>query len=160
MSIKKRQPLFHLFQPKLTRGQLLEHKVTLLDFGKFADRIFKMEPHVIFVSVVDNRNTVIAHEIRTGASLHYPSDYIRSFVQVAPVMIMGALEKLKPALGVVESVTVRYEQRLLLFTRCYDMVVVLGLDPSTPTLFADSTTELVRKMAVESEEEPIVVNQQ
>jgi hypothetical protein len=70
---------------------------------------------------------------------------------IAPGIIMGALEKLKPALGQITSVTVRYEKRVLLFSRCEDMIVVLGLEESVPTPFADQMGELIRRVAKESE---------
>ena len=40
---------------------------------------------------------------------------------------------LKPALGLISSITVLYKNRLLLFIRFEDMIVVLGLESSVPT---------------------------
>jgi len=123
-----------------------------LDVQKFTKGILEDEPKVLFVALVESRaDTVLANEIRKGASLYYPAQYLHDFVMIAPAIVIGALEKLKPALGAITSVTVRYERRVLLFSRCEDMVVVLGFEESVPTPFADRMAELIRRVARESE---------
>jgi len=123
-----------------------------LDVQKFANRVLEQEPKVIFVAVVDTRSdTVLVSEMRKGASLYYPSQYVHDFIMIAPTIVIGALERLKPALGAITSVTVRYEKRILLFSRHADMIVVLGFEESVPTPFSDSMAELIRKVVKESE---------
>ena len=121
-----------------------------MDFKKFAENIFKREPRVVFVSIVDNRYTVLANEMRKGATLYYTPEFIRNFVQLVPLIVMDALEKLKLALGPISSVTVRYEKRVLLFSRYEDMIVVLGLEPSVPTPLPDSMAKLIEETAKQS----------
>ena len=59
---------------------------------------------------------------------------------------------LKPALGLIPLVTVRYKNRLVLFIRFEDMIVVLGLESSVPTPLPDLMTNLIRETANESNE--------
>jgi len=123
-----------------------------LNAQKFTQKILEIEPKVLYVAVVDSRaGTVLANEIRKGASLYYPAQYIHDFVMISPALVIGALEKLKPALGRIASVMVRYEKRVLLFSQHDDMIVVLGFEETIPTPFTNSMTELIRKVAQESE---------
>jgi hypothetical protein len=123
-----------------------------LNAQKFAMSILEQEPKVLFVAVVESRaDTVLASEMRKGASLYYPAQYIHDFVMIAPALVMGALEKLQPALGAITSVMVRYERRVLLFSRIDDLIAVLGFEESISTPFADQMAELIRRVAKESE---------
>jgi hypothetical protein len=120
---------------------------------KFVGKIFEREPHVIFVAVIGENDNVLRSdiEVREGALLYYPKLYVREFVHLAPVIIMGTLEKLKPALGAISSMLVRYEKRVLLFSRCEDMIIVFGLDQNIPTPFSDSMRILIAQAAKESQ---------
>ena len=115
--------------------------------------MFKREPHVLFVAVVDSRYNVLSNDVmvRDGVSLYYPKQYVHDFVQIAPIIIVDALEKLKSALGPISSVIVRYAKRVLLFSRYEDMIVVLGLDSSVPTPFSDSMAKSIAEVAEASE---------
>jgi len=104
------------------------------------------------VGVVESRaDTVLANRIRQGASLYYPLQYMRDFLMIGPALAIGALEKLKPALGAISAVTVRYERRILLLSRYEDMIVILGFEETMPTPFSDSMTKLIQEAAKESE---------
>jgi hypothetical protein len=121
-----------------------------LDAQKLVKRILDVEPSVLLVAVADGRSdTVIAEGFREGAHFYYPKEYIHNFMMVVPVIVMGSLERLKPGLGVVTSVTIRYEKRVFLFSGCEDMIVVLGFDVSVDTPFADSMSKLIRTIAKE-----------
>ena len=111
----------------------------------------EQETQIVFVAVVDNRYTVLINKFREGSTLYYSPEYIRNFVQITPVIIVDALEKLKLMLGSISTVVIRYEKRVLLFSRYEDMIIVLGFDPSIPTPFPDSMARLIRKVASESE---------
>lgn len=123
-----------------------------MDVQKFAEIILEHEPKIIFVGVVESRaDTVLANRIRQGASLYYPLQYMRDFLMIGPALAIGALEKLKPALGAISAVTVRYERRILLLSRYEDMIVILGFEETMPTPFSDSMTKLIQEAAKESE---------
>ena len=120
---------------------------------KFVARIFEGEQHVVFVAVVGAKDDTLRNDIdvREGVSLYYPKQYIREFVHMTPLIIIGALEKLKPALGEISSILVRYEKRVLLFSRYEDMIVVLRLDARIPTPVPDSIAKLVAQAGKESQ---------
>jgi hypothetical protein len=124
-----------------------------LDVEKFVQAMFVREQQVLFVAVVDSRYNLLTNDVnvRNGVSLYYPKQYVRDFVHTAPMIVVDALEKLKPALGPISSVTVRYEKRVILFSRHEDMIVVLGLDSSVPTPFSDSMAKLIAEVAKASE---------
>jgi hypothetical protein len=122
-----------------------------LDFRKFAEGIFDRESKVIYVGVVDSKYTVIASEIRKGVRTINTPEYIRNFVQITPVIIVDALEKLQLALGRISSVVIRYEKRVLLFSRYEDMIVVLGFEVNVPTRFAHSMAKLIADVAKQSD---------
>ena len=133
--------------------QATKQLVLGFECAEVREKIFEREPQVVFVGMVGESDNVLRGdiEVREGVSLYYPKQYVREFVHLAPIMIMGTLEKLKPPLGQISSVLVRYEKRVLLFSHCEDMIVVIGLDASVPTPLPDSMTKLIAQAAEESQ---------
>jgi hypothetical protein len=63
-----------------------------------------------------------------------------------PPIIVDAVEKLKPILGEMQGVSVRYEKALLNFYRAGDLVVVISFGPEVLTLFLTKITKEFEEM--------------
>ena len=124
-----------------------------MNFKRFAELMMKHDLEVLFVGIVDDQCNVLATEMRKGSHLYSSPEHIHAFIELAPTIVMGALERMKPALGAVTAVVVRYEKRVLLFSRCEDLVVVLGFDPTVATPLAEKVGLILRRVAKESEEQ-------
>jgi len=121
-----------------------------LDFSKFVHQILEREKNVIFVVVVNNQYKLLASEIRKDARTYLEAQAIRNFAQITPPIVLDSLERLEPLLGPISAVVVRYQKRVLLFSRLEDMAVILGLDPAVPTPLPDRMAEAIDQIAKQS----------
>jgi hypothetical protein len=118
-----------------------------LDVEKFAEEAFKKDSRIRYVGIVDRQYHVLVSKMRPGVASVTPDDTDRNFVQIIPPIIVDAVEKFSPLLGVVESVTVRYEKLFLVFFAKGDYVIVLSFDPNVQRPFMTSLTEWVQSLA-------------
>jgi len=65
----------------------------------------------------------------------------RNFTQIMPPIIVDAVEKMQPMLGKLNSVTIRYENVLLVFFRMQGLVVVFSFDPDVSTPFINTLSD-------------------
>jgi len=114
---------------------------------KFAEEAFKKDSRIRYVGIVDRQYHVLVSKMRPGVASVTPDDTDRNFVQIIPPIIVDAVEKFSPLLGVVESVTVRYEKLFLVFFAKGDYVIVLSFDPNVQRPFMTSLTEWVQSLA-------------
>jgi hypothetical protein len=122
-----------------------------LDYAKFIERLFEREPRLIYVGVANSMYKVVASEIRNDATTYLTHQALQNFVQITPIIIVDALERLQPLLGKISSILVRYEKRVLLFSRFEENVIVLGFEPSVPTPFPIDMSKMIKEAANESQ---------
>jgi hypothetical protein len=120
-----------------------------LDFDKFIERLLMHEPRLVYVGVANNQYKLVASKIRKDATTYLTHQALQNFVQITPIIIVDALERLQPLLGGISSILVRYEKRVLLFSRFEENVIVLGFEPSVPTPFPIEISKLIKKVANE-----------
>lgn len=113
----------------------------------FADEAFKKDSRVRYVGIVDRQFHVLVSKMRSGVASVTPDDTDRNFVQIIPPIILDAVEKFSPLLGVVESVTVRYEKLFLVFFAKGEYVIVLSFNPDVQRPFMSALTEWVQSLA-------------
>ena len=118
-----------------------------MDVETFAEEAFKKDSRIRYVGIVDRQYHVLVSKMRPGVASLTPDDATRNFVQIIPPIIVDAVEKFSPLLGVVESVTVRYEKLFLVFFAKGDYVIVLSFDPNVQRPFMTSLTEWVQSLA-------------
>jgi hypothetical protein len=113
----------------------------------FAEEAFKKDNRIRYVGIVDRQYHVRFSKMRPGVASITPDDSDRNFVQIIPPIIVDAVEKFSPLLGVVESVTVRYEKVFLVFFAKGDYVIVLSFNPDVQRPFMSALTEWVQSLA-------------
>ena len=128
----------HIFQDGFGR--------LLLDFGKFIERLFVREPRLVYVGVANKQYKLVAFDIRKDVTTYLTPQALQNFVQVTPIIIVDALERLQPLLGEISSILVRYEKRVLLLSRFDDNVIVLGFEPSVPTPFPVEIAKMIKEV--------------
>lgn len=99
------------------------------------------------MGIVDRQFHVLVSKMRPGVPSVTRDDSDRNFVQIIPPIIIDAVEKFSPLLGVVESVTVRYEKVFLVFFAKGDYVIVLSFNPDVQRPFMSGLTEWVQSLA-------------
>lgn len=113
----------------------------------FAEEAFKKDSRIRYVGIVDRQFHVLVSKMRPGVASVTPDESDRNFVQIIPPIIVDAVEKFSPLLGVVESVTVRYEKVFLVFFAKGDYVIVLSFNPDVQRPFMSTLTEWVQSLA-------------
>jgi hypothetical protein len=108
------------------------------------------EPQLVYAGVANNRYKLVAFEIRKDVTTYLTPQALQNFVQITPIIIVDALERLQPLLGEISSILVRYEKRVLLLSRFDDNVIVLGFEPSVPTPFPIEIAKMIKEVANES----------
>ena len=122
-----------------------------MNFAKFIERLFVREPRLVYVGVANSMYKVVASEVRKDATTYLTPQAFQNFVQITPIIIVDALERLQPLLGKISSILIRYEKRVLLFNRFEENVIVLGFEPSVPTPFPDEIARMIREVVNESQ---------
>ena len=84
--------------------------------------------------------------MREGVESAVPSEDQHNLVQLMPLIIIDAAEKLQRVLGSLESVTVRYEKLLFAFFRVKKVIVVLSYNPDVTTPFISASSDLMQTL--------------
>ncbi|HMK82114.1 MAG TPA: hypothetical protein VK503_00190 [Candidatus Bathyarchaeia archaeon] len=71
-------------------------------------------------------------------------DVLRNLMTISPRLVIEELEKLEPVVGKINSVLVRFEKRVLVFSRLNDYVVIVGFDTDVPTPFPEYVAGLIK----------------
>lgn len=71
----------------------------------------------------------------------------RHWLQVVPNILIDCAEKLSSQLGLVESVTIRYEKLFLVFFRLESLTVVLSFEPTIVRPILSALSELMRTLS-------------
>jgi len=110
-----------------------------LDVEKFADEVLKSDARIQFVGIMNDELQVLVSKAREGVQRY---DYL----QVGPNILVDAAEKLSPALGCVESVTIRYEKLFMVFFRLEKHTIVLTFDPTIARPFMSALSKSMRTL--------------
>ncbi|HYW00479.1 MAG TPA: hypothetical protein VE862_03360 [Candidatus Acidoferrum sp.] len=116
----------------------------MLDVDKFAEEAFRRDNRIRYVGIVDNEHHVLLSKMRDGIESVFTSEDRHNYVQVMPLIIIDAAEKLQRVLGNLESVTVRYEKLLFAFFRVKRVIVLLSYNPDVTTPFISASSDLIR----------------
>ena len=118
-----------------------------MDVDKFAEEAFRNEPRIRYVGILDNELHVLVSRMRAGIQNLTADGLDHNWLQVAPNILIDVAEKLSPALGRVESVTMRYEKVLVVIFRLEGFTVVLSFEPTVVRPFMSALGELMQTLA-------------
>ena len=117
-----------------------------MDVDKFAEEAFRRDNRIRYVGIVDNEHHVLLSKMREGIESVFTSEDRHNYVQVMPLILIDAAEKLQRVLGNLESVTVRYEKLLFAFFRVRKVIVLLSYNPDVTTPFISASSDLIRML--------------
>lgn len=107
--------------------------------------MFKSEPQIRYIAIVDTNYRVITSKQRDGVPSFASDETIRNFMSIVPHIIIESVEKLAPFLGEVGGVTAHYANCLVIFYKVGDLIVVISFQPNVETPFYDRVTESFRQ---------------
>lgn len=106
-----------------------------MDFDKIADEVFKIDPNLRFISIVDRDDRVLLAKMRERISPVNVGQRDEDLASTYPPLIMRAVERLQPNLGNARAVSIRYDKILLTLCRVSDLLVVVSYNPAIETPF-------------------------
>jgi hypothetical protein len=120
---------------------------TKLNLDEFANALALSESRIVFIGIVDSSFKLKYSNFRVGAKLYANQEVLRNLMTIAPRLVIDELEKLEPVVGKINSVLVRFEKRVLVFSRLNNYVVVVGFDTEVPTPFPEYIAGLIKTAA-------------
>ena len=113
--------------------------------------LFQLHPKIRMGAMVDEKGEVYFLKMRPGVKSLAPEEENRAFLQINPLVVFGACERLSQWGGAVTSVTVRYEKVLMYLARLKGRFLMLTVekDEALETIpeIARSIESLIRKLA-------------
>ncbi len=119
----------------------------LLDVEAFVEAMFKAEPGIRYITIVDSEYRILISKQREGVPSFTPEDIERNFFSIIPQIIVEAVEKQSPFLGKLSGITAHYEKVTMLFFRTGDHIVILSFERNQPTPFFDKVRESFAKFS-------------
>jgi len=120
-----------------------------LDVEKFADTVLMSDARIRYVGIVDNSLHVLASKMREGVKRLTSEASDHNYLQIAPNILIDTAEKLSPSLGLVESVTIRYEKLFMVFFRLENFTVVLSFEPTIVRPFMSALSSSMQTLAAQ-----------
>jgi ribosomal protein S27AE len=114
---------------------------------KFADEVLKSDVRIRYVGIVDYGLHVLVSKMRGEIRSLTSDEADRNYMQTAPNILIDVAEKLIPALGLVESVTIRYEKLFMVFFRLEGFTIVLTFEPTILRPFMSALSESIQTLA-------------
>jgi len=118
-----------------------------LDVERFAEEVLKSDSRIRYVAVVDDESRVLVSRMREGLQSLTSDAADRNYMELAPSILNGIAEKLIPALGRVESVTIRYEKLFMVVFRVETLTIVLTFEPTIVRPFMSALSESMQTLA-------------
>jgi len=117
-----------------------------MDFDKIAEEVFKIDPNLRFISIVDSDDKVLFARMREGISAVNEGQRDEDLASIYPPLIMRAVERLLPNLGNARAVTIRYDKILLTLCRVSNLLVVVSYNPTMETPFLTRFEQEIKRI--------------
>ena len=115
--------------------------------AKFADEVLKSDPRIRYVGIVDYKLNVSFSKMRKDVPSLTSDEADRNYMQTAPNVLIDVAENLIPALGLIESITIRYEKLFVVLFRLGSFTVVLTFEPTIVRPFMSALSESIQTLA-------------
>jgi len=119
-----------------------------MDPGAFVQEMFKVDPSIRYIAIVDNEYHIVVSKQREGVPSFTSEETSRNFVSIIPQIILESVQKLSHFLGEVSGVTAHYKKALLIFP-FNNLIVVISFEAGVETPFYDRITEAVKKVSAQ-----------
>ncbi|HKM51345.1 MAG TPA: hypothetical protein VJZ75_09220 [Candidatus Bathyarchaeia archaeon] len=126
-----------------------------MNYERFCDNLLTLDHRILFAGIVDDQHSLMHSSFREDAKLYSDPEIIRHFMTLAPQLTVNGLEKVKPVLGAITSVLVRFDKRVLVFSRLDGFIIIVGLDVDIHTPIPDLVTKLIKTAAARAPDLPL-----
>jgi len=98
--------------------------------SRLRELILGLDDSVSYVAVLDGTNAIVECGFRDGAHAEVPSEAMRKFVSLTPLIILGSVDRLREFYGNVSYVTARLSDHMIAFFEVEGQIIFLILDTS------------------------------
>jgi hypothetical protein len=105
--------------------------------GGLGESILRLNGAIRYVAILDNGNNLLEFKSREEDSNLTLRDATKDFIAINPLIMLGALERLRPFYGNVNYITARLNECLLIVVEANTRHFVLILDSMVNTQLAD-----------------------
>jgi hypothetical protein len=126
-----------------------------MNYERFCENLLTLDHRILFVGIVDDQHNLLHSSFREGAELYADAEVIRHFMTLAPQLTINGLENAKPVLGAISSVLVRFDKRVLVFSRLDGFIVIVGLDVDMHTPLPELIAKLIKTAAARAPDLPL-----
>ena len=92
------------------------------------ERVFALNPKIRWVGLANDNGQVIFASMRPGVESISPEADDRKFMELTPMLLTGASERLTPWAGGLEAVIVRYAKVTMIIKRLGPLYLAVTLD--------------------------------
>jgi hypothetical protein len=117
--------------------------------GGLSESILRLNGAIRYVAVLDNRNNLLEFKPRDETSDLTLRDATKDFISISPLLMLGALERLRPFYGSVTYIAVRMKDCLLIISEVTDRLFVLVLDSAVNTQLADQIATSLQELTLQ-----------
>lgn len=90
--------------------------------------MFLLHPKIRWVGLASEKGDVIFVKMRPGVNSLSPEEEDRSFMELNPLLILGACGRLSKWAGDVESIAIRYEKVVMFLIRNNGKILALTME--------------------------------
>jgi hypothetical protein len=90
--------------------------------------VFRLHPKIRWAGLVSEKGEVAFVKMRPGVNSLSPEEEDRSFMEMNPLLILGAGSRLSKWAGEVESIAIRYEKIVMYLMRKHERILALTMD--------------------------------
>jgi hypothetical protein len=95
---------------------------------ELSEVIFRLDSSVSYVAVLDSSNTILECGFRHKTDTNVPDDLMRKFVSIAPLLILGSVDRLCEFYGNLKYITARFNDRTIAVYEVNGRIIFVILD--------------------------------
>lgn len=93
-----------------------------------AEDVFRLSPKIRWAGLVSEKGEVFFVKMRPGVNSLTPEEEDRSFIEMNPLLILGAGSRLSKWAGEVESIAIRYEKLVMYLMKKKERILALTME--------------------------------
>jgi hypothetical protein len=117
--------------------------------GGFSESVLRLNGAIRHVAVLDSDNNLLEFRSREENLNPTLRDVTKDFMAIGPLIMAGAVERLRPFYGEVNYIVVRMKECLLFVYEMLNRHIVLLLEPSVNIQLADQIAAALQELIVQ-----------
>lgn len=117
--------------------------------GGLGEAILRLNGAIRYVAILDSGNNLLEFKSREEGSNLTLRDATKDFISISPLIMLGALERLRPFYGNVNYIAARLKECLLIVFQASNRHFVLILESAVNTQLADKIAAALQELILQ-----------